>query len=52
MVAAVSSNPKGGNFIIAETFQTPRCQYCTEMSDLCWKRKPRYVYVEKTTDSL
>ena len=24
----------------AETFWNPRCKFCTEMSALCWKRKP------------
>ena len=38
----VSSIPTGGNFIFAETFKkTARCQFCTEMSDLCYLRKPQ-----------
>ena len=33
--------PLGATLFFADTFQTPQCQYCTEMSDLCWKRKTR-----------
>ena len=33
MVAVESSNPTGGNYFLL--FKTPRCQFCTEMSDLC-----------------
>ena len=40
MVGAVSSILSGGNFIFAD-FETPRCQFCTEMSDLCYLGKTR-----------
>ena len=40
--SVVSSTPTGGNFIfLQKAFKSPRCQFCTEMSDLCYLRKPR-----------
>ena len=33
--------PLGGNYKFYWNFSNPQCQYCTEMSDLCWKGKPR-----------
>ena len=36
----VSSIPSGGNFIFTD-FETPRCQFCTKMSDLCYLGKTR-----------
>ena len=38
----VSSIPTGGNLIFLLTpFMIPWCQFCTEMSDFCYLRKPR-----------
>ena len=45
MVGVVSSIPCGGNFIFVD-FETPRCQFCTqmpEMLDLCYLGKTRMV---------
>ena len=36
----MSSIPSGGNFIFAD-FETPRCQFCTKMPDLCYLGKTR-----------
>ena len=39
--SVVSSTPTRGNFIffLLKPFETPWCQFCTEMSDLCYLRK-------------
>ena len=41
MVTVVSSNPTGGNFIFATYLGVNFCTKMTEMSDLCYLRKPR-----------
>ena len=28
-------------YLLRKPLETPRCQFCTEMSDLCYLRKPR-----------
>ena len=38
MVGVVSPIPSGDNFTFAD-FGTPRCQFCTKMSDLCYLGK-------------
>ena len=40
--SVVNSISTGGNFIFfLKPFQTPLCQFCTGMSELCYLRKPR-----------
>ena len=40
MVGVVSSISSGSNFIFAD-FETPRCQFCTKMAELCYLGKTR-----------
>ena len=31
---------------LLEPFKTTQCQFCTEMSDLCYLQKPRFYYLQ------
>ena len=50
-VGVVSSIHSGGNFIFAD-FETPWCQFCTKMPDLCYLGKARMMWLSLKVDDI